>query len=371
MHVLLPPNWLARQLGGRLGVAKAVVLGIPLPLCSCAVIPVGLSLRQSGASRGSVVGFLTATPQTGVDSIFVSAGMLGWPFAIFKVVVALITGLVAGLLVDSTVLADRTLGITSAVAPSTRRGPLNEFISHVDTILRSIWRWLVVGVLASALLTTLLPTDGLQSLSAYGPLPAMLLRLVISTPLYVCATASVPIAAALVAAGMPVGAALVFLMAGPATNVATMGAVYKTLGAKTLAIYLATIVVGSIVGGLLFQSIIAGTALDVHAHHHTWYGPAAASAVVLLGLFAWYAADELRLALLRRRAQHATGQAVAVRVEGMTCGGCVNKLTTALLADPRIDAVDVQLSPGSATVVGQVDADELRRLVEQAGFQAP
>ncbi len=371
LHVVLPPNWFARQLGGRLGVVKAVLLGVPLPLCSCGVIPVGLSLRQSGASRGSVVGFLVSTPQTGVDSIFVSAVMLGWPFAIFKVMSAAVTGLVAGWFVDVTETRGSQLPVASSNSPAPPRGTAaSEFFGHVNMLLRSIWHWLVIGVILSALLSTYLPTDGLGWVADYGALPAMLLMLVISLPLYVCATASVPIAAALVVAGMPIGAALVFLMAGPATNVATVGAVYKTLGRRALVIYLLTIVVGSIAGGLLFESLVAAGAV-VHPHdHESFYWLRAASAVALIALFVNYGATDLaawrQRQMTKRVATHEN--AIEVDVYGMTCQGCVSKLTKTLRSDPRARMVSVELSPGHATVVGDLAADDVTQLIEQAGF---
>ncbi len=374
LQVVLPPNWLARQLGGRLGVVKAVLLGVPLPLCSCGVIPVGLSLRQSGASRGSVVGFLVSTPQTGVDSILVSAGMLGWPFAIFKVVSAAVTGLIAGWFVD---VADPSVPPLPIAGTDSREQPRGsataEFLGHVDMLLRSIWHWLVVGVVFSALLSSYLPTDGLDWIAGYGALPAMLLMLAISLPLYVCATASVPIAAALVAAGVPVGAALVFLMAGPATNIATVGAVYKTLGRRSLIIYLLTIIVGSIAGGLLFESLVATSGVDHLHNHESFYWLRAASAVALIALFAYYGATDLvawRQRLLTKRAA-ADEKRVEVDVAGMTCQGCVSKLTQTLRSDPRARLVSVELSPGHATVVGDLAADDVIRLVEQAGFRVP
>ena len=101
LHVILPANWMQRHLTGRGGVLKAVLVGIPLPLCSCGVIPVGLGLKRDGASNGAAVGFLISTPQTGVDSILVSASFLGWPFALFKVFAALVTGLIGGTLADA------------------------------------------------------------------------------------------------------------------------------------------------------------------------------------------------------------------------------------------------------------------------------
>ncbi len=293
LHVLLPKDFLKRQFSGPYGIFKAVGLGVPLPLCSCAVIPVGLSLKQSGASSGATVAFLISTPQTGVDSILVSASFLGWPFALFKVASAAVMGIFGGWWTDHRQEQD-TLPIINTESPSPAKRPhrLAALLAHSVELLRSIWRWLLFGVIVSAAITTFIPTGALSGLGGESPFVAMLVTLVIALPLYVCATASVPIAAALVASGLPVGAALVFLMAGPATNVATIGAVYRTLGRRSLVIYLSTVIVGSIACGWLFGFLIdANTTTIAHSHDTAnWWS--VASAIVLLTLIGWFALQQ-------------------------------------------------------------------------------
>lgn len=373
LHVALPASFLRRQLSGRSGVLKAVGLGVPLPLCSCGVIPVGLQLKKSGASDGAVVAFLISTPQTGADSILVSASMLGWPFAIFKLVSAAATGIVGGWLTDAS--AKSATGPLPMVdlqqpLPANRLAAL---VSHGLELLRSIWGWLVFGVAVSAVITAFMPPNAMEGLATYGGLAAMGVTLVIALPLYVCATASVPIAAALVASGLPTGAALVFLMAGPATNVATLGAVYRTLGRRPLAIYLATIIVGSIGCGWAFEFVISadGAGGTNFAHEHVmdnWWS--IASAAVLVTLILWFAAQDL-LRLKNRWAPPAlaSGPTIEVGVAGMTCGNCVAKLERALASDAHVDAAAVTLEPGQAVVHGKVSEDRVRELIQQAGFQ--
>ena len=314
MHVLVPAGWIQRQLKGRMGVWKAVIIGVPLPLCSCGVIPVGLGLRKNGAGNGATVGFLISTPQTGVDSILVSASFLGWPFAILKVVAALVTGLVGGYLADG--------GPKAEAAPSEPEKPgcdhgrgLTAVFSHGLQLIRSIWRWLIVGVLVSASITYFAPTEFISQQPVFHGFPALLLTLVISLPLYVCATASVPIAAALVASGFPPGAALVFLMAGPATNVATLGAIYKTLGSRPLIVYLITIIAGSLMAGMVFNSVIdvADVVAAAHSHGTAWW--ATLSAVVLAILVLWLAAQEMITFVRRIRGTQTPDPANAVFVE--------------------------------------------------------
>ena len=294
LHVLLPRRFLKRQFSGPWGILKAVGLGVPLPLCSCAVIPVGLSLKQGGASNGATVAFLISTPQTGVDSVLVSASFLGWPFALFKVASAAITGLLGGWWVDRQKLPSLPVLSQEEASEVASVPRWKALIQHSLELLHSVWRWLLVGAVVSAAIETFMPTGGLSGFAAYGDLPAMFVTLAIAVPLYICATASVPIAAALVASGLPVGAALVFLMAGPATNVATIGAVYRMLGRRALGIYLTTVIVGSIGAGWLFGFLVEGRANSIsHLHEqNTWWSTM--SAIVLLVLFGWFGLEEAR-----------------------------------------------------------------------------
>lgn len=305
MYALLPPGAMSRLLGGRGAVWKSVLVGIPLPLCSCAVIPVGLGLKRQGASDGSSVAFLIATPQTGVDSVLVTAGMLGWPLALFKVGVALVTGVVGGWATDR--FAAKPAGLPIVERPGATpeslswRQRLRRGVEHADDLVKSIWLWLVLGVAISAALTEWIPTEWLTGLAAYGVLASMGAALALSLPLYVCATASVPIAASLVAGGLPLGAVIVFLMAGPATNTATIGAVSRSLGSRAVAVYLTTIVLGSVLGGWLFERLLAGHLAvaaeslgHTHAHAAAWWEIAAAVALVI-----WLASCAVREAANR------------------------------------------------------------------------
>lgn len=370
LHGFLPRDFVQRHLRGRGGVAKAVVLGIPLPLCSCGVIPTGLGLKKDGASNGASVGFLISTPQTGVDSMLVSASFLGWPFAVFKVFAAAVTGLVGGWFADRVTTDDATADAPMACAAETGRRDVRAMVDHAVDILRSIWKWLAFGIVVSAAINTFVPDDFFAGLSSAGAIVPILAALAVSLPLYVCATASVPIAAALVASGMPAGAALVFLMAGPATNVATIGAVYRALGARSLAVYLTTIIGGSIAAAFLFDSLVATGAADIgHLHEHTtWW--AIASAVVLLGFMGWFAMDDLKNSLGSKSVDDGDG-AIEVPVEGMTCPMCVKHVTKALEGTDGVDQVDVTLEPGRARVRGAVSIDAVKRAIVDAGYTVP
>lgn len=369
MHVALPRDFVRRQLSGVKGVFKAVILGVPLPLCSCGVIPAGLGLKEDGASDGAAVGFLISTPQTGVDSILVSASFLGWPFALFKVLSATATGLAGGLVTHALTDHDDTaapIDKHDAQQPRTWRGA----VDHAVMILRTIWRWLVFGVVVSALIEVFVPAALFEGLAAQGPIVAALAVLVVSLPMYVCATASVPIAAALVAGGLPAGAALVFLMAGPATNVATIGAIYRSLGRRSLIIYLSTIVIGSVGFGLLFDSVLDGSATTMMHHEHgaAWW--AVASAIALTGLLTWFATKDV-MKMLGSRNRDDSAPALELGVEGMKCGGCASKIETVLSAEDGVTSVSVSLEPGRVVIYGTIPPQRARTLIEEAGFSVP
>jgi uncharacterized protein len=329
MHALLPADFIRRKFKGASGVVKAVALGVPLPLCSCGVIPAGIGLKNQGASSGSAIGFLISTPQTGVDSILVSAAFFGWPFAIFKMVSAAVLGVLGGWLTDW-IDPDKELDRVGAATEKPREAqpakPLNpgslpvltsipqqappsmppqsltdrlnsaikDIIGHGLGILRSIWVWLLVGVLFSAAIETLVPRNWLELVGDAGLTLSMLIVLVISIPLYVCATASVPIAASIVHGGFPPAAALVFLIAGPATNVSTIGAVYSRFGFRPLMVYLLTIILGSMVLAALFHWTLTARLMDTHGDHQhggRWWE--VASAALIVALMGWFAAQSV------------------------------------------------------------------------------
>ena len=332
LHVLLPASFIRRHLGRRRfsSVFKAVAIGVPLPLCSCGVIPTAIGLKRDGASDGAATGFLISTPQTGLDSIFVSATFLGWPFALFKVVSALISGLVGGLLVN---LTEPRRGLTADHPNTTCDIPNSPSCCHhapaadaccTDTsaaphtanantrnwrdifrfgfvqLLGDFYRWLIIGVLGAALVAAFVPPGRLENIPWTQGIYGMIAMLLISMPLYICATASVPLAASLVVAGMAPGSALVLLMAGPTTNIATMGAIYHTFGKRVLAIYLATVATMSITLGLTFDWIIGSSSTHTgHVHPlPDWLNVLAA--LILLALIAYHIAADLARRLGRR-----------------------------------------------------------------------
>ena len=367
MHVVLPPGLLRQQLSGYSGVVKAVVLGVPLPLCSCGVIPAGLGLKKDGAGDGASVGFLISTPQTGVDSVLVAASFLGWPFALFKVGAAALTGLVGGALAEAVAVVPDSVDTTTAMVdtgPRTWRDGLN----HGLELVEMIWGWLLFGVIVSAALTVWIPQGSLAgTVLGSGPL-SVLAVLLLSVPLYVCATASVPIAAGLVAAGLPTGAALVFLMAGPATNVATIGAVYRAFGRRITAVYLGTVILGSVGLGLAFDALWGATASQAIHHHHS-SGLATVAAILLLSLIGYFASRDAMRWWQRRGESVDDALIVDLTVEGMSCGGCSSKLDGALRGVSGVTRVEVSHEDDHARVWGTAERDRVMDTIRQTGFR--
>ncbi|MFA5239845.1 MAG: SO_0444 family Cu/Zn efflux transporter [Phycisphaerae bacterium] len=266
-----------RHLGGRgiWPVLKASLLGVPLPLCSCGVIPVSMSLHKHGAGKGSTIAFLISTPQTGVDSIFVTLSLLGPVFAIFRPVMAFVTGIIGGVFVDlfnpvpkegqpaPAKCTDECCG--GAEHKKIRNGLKFAFV----TLPRDIGGAMLVGLVIAAFISVLAPDDFFAEKLGTG-IFAMLVMMALGIPMYVCATASVPIAAALILKGLTPGAALVFLMTGPATNAATFATIWKVLGRATAITYLVTIAGCSLLGGILLDYIFSGVIPEAVIHRHGW-----------------------------------------------------------------------------------------------------
>jgi uncharacterized membrane protein YraQ (UPF0718 family)/copper chaperone CopZ len=379
MHVYLPKGFVHRGLNRPdLGsVTRASLIGLPLPLCSCGVIPTALGLRNEGASKGATTAFMISTPQTGVDSVLVSASFLGWPFALFKVVAAFMTGLIGGALANRFTEPDP--GETESLpSGSDNATPDGGFVGAVRyalfDLLAAIDLWILAGVLAAALISALLPADYLADQAWAQGIGGMLLVLAISIPLYVCTTGSVPIAASLIAAGMPTGTALVFLMAGPATNVATLGAIYRTLGARVLTIYLATVVVMSIFFGLTFDSLVEAMPATPVEHDHGFDWVAVTSAVSLSVALGFLSVRRLRNRLHRvlggRGADSFDRAAgLTLEVEGMSCGHCVANVKKALEGFDSVEEADPDLASGIVRVRGShLDPSTLAAAVEKAGY---
>mgnify|MGYP002630436129 FL=1 len=290
LHELVPDTIVTKHLGHEniLSVIKSTLFGIPLPVCSCGVIPLATSIKKSGASKGATLSFLISTPITGVDSILATYGMFGWIFTLYRVITSMIIATIAGILTNfldkeiekpkpafSAFAPNKTgFGITSVKPKVTQSCCANTqqtkqafsikkvFTYSFGTLFRDIAKPLFYGLLLGALITIAIPQD-LSAIIMDNAWASYLIAIAIAVPLYVCATASLPIAAALIIAGVSPGAAFVFLTAGPATNTVTIGVVKTMLGKTSLYIYLGTIILGSMLFGLGLDYIFDSNSIDV------------------------------------------------------------------------------------------------------------
>ena len=281
LHELVPDSLVTKHLGSEniSSVIKATIFGVPLPVCSCGVIPLATSIKKSGASKGATLSFLISTPITGVDSILATYGMFGWVFTIYRVFTSMIIAMVAGILTnyfDKEIIEEEKNSEScccSKTSCSDDKEIKNKFSFYKAihygfvTLLSDIAKPLFIGLIIGALITVSIPQNLSEFLIEYSWI-SYIIAIAIAVPMYVCATASLPIAAALMLSGVSAGAAFVFLSAGPATNTVTIGVVKKMLGTRSMYIYLGTIIIGSVLFGLGLDYIFDITAIDVKSLVH-------------------------------------------------------------------------------------------------------
>lgn len=265
---VIPTEWVHKQLAkpGFVSIAKGALIGAPLPLCSCGVIPTALAIRKAGASKGATSSFLVATPETGVDSISFSYAMLGPIFAIARPISALMSAIVAGLLVNSFDKDELVVESEQASSSccSSKQAEATVELSLGQKLVGAVQygygqmiadtaKWLIIGLVAAALITAVVPQSFF--LRWGDGLLAMVIMVIVGLPMYICATASTPVAAGLLFAGISPGAALVFMLTGPATNIATMGVIKEQLGMKSLIAYMVGVIVTAITCGMLLNQL--------------------------------------------------------------------------------------------------------------------
>lgn len=373
LSVVIKAEQVERHLGGRgfLSILKAALFGIPLPLCSCGVIPVSASLRRHGAGKGAVVSFLLSTPQTGVDSIMVTYSLMGPVFAIFRPLAALISGVVGGLIVELTGgRDDEGAGIEECkddccTVSGRQKGWLKRALSYgFVTLPRDIGKSMLVGLAIAGAIAVIVPDNFFTEMIGPG-LPGMLFMMVVGIPVYVCATASVPIAVAMMAKGITPGAALVFLIAGPATNAAAVATLWKVLGRRSAFVYMITVAAVAMVSGTALDYIFTlAPAGAEHLHHEMlpgWFK--ISSAVVLFAIL-------LQAFFKPLRAHVDVSGGMEFKLVGLTCSHCEDTVRRAISGLSGVEAVTVSASSGRAIVKGDVSEGEVIKAVESAGYKA-
>ncbi len=428
LRAFVPKTMLKKHLASHdmKSVVKAAALGVPLPLCSCGVIPTTVGLHKEGASKGACTSFLIATPQTGVDSIAATYSLMGLPFAIVRPIAALFTAIFGGWMVN------RFESEAPHQLPPREEGCKKDEETEHDhcscgchheaphqlppggegfgskllysmryafvEMLQDVGKWLVIGLLIAALITVAVPDEWLAALHDYKLLN-MLIVLAIAIPMYVCATGSIPIAVSLMAKGLTPGAALVLLMAGPAVNSASMLVIGKVFGKRTMSLYILSIIIGAMAFGLgidyflpakwfeVSSAMIAGgdcmhclTAMD-----WIWIG-----IFVLLLINAFASQHRHSHALEHEHSHHHHGHdgehchchdhseesecpadaedVTIYKVDDMHCNHCSANVEKAIRGIPGVDTVDIDRIKGIAYVRGKHDSEALIKAVSDIGY---
>jgi uncharacterized membrane protein YraQ (UPF0718 family)/copper chaperone CopZ len=388
LYAWFPAEKMTKYLGKNNSASafNAALLGIPLPLCSCGVIPTGVSFYKNGASKGSAVSFLISTPQTGVDSIMVTWSLLGLPMAIIRPIIALVTGVFGGVMTNRLENRESGRNIKPPVEyDSTKKkvGIIGMLRYAFGEFLEDIVKWLVIGLLIAALIAVIIPDDFFLRYLSNDYL-SMLIILVASIPLYVCATGSVPIAAVLMMKGLSPGAAIVFLMAGPATNAATISVIANSMGRKTLIRYLVSIIAGALVFGFIvneflprewFTSAIQHLHGDGHGHEILPYWLQVGSAILLTlaiinGLFRKYILKRINKPEFKVESLNLNDMTTKVKVEGMTCNHCKMNVENGVKGVPGVKDATVDLINGEVLIEGDnVDLNKVEEAVNGLGYK--
>lgn len=431
LRAFVPKNIYKKHLAPRnmKSVVKAAALGIPLPLCSCGVIPTSVGLRREGASHGACTSFLIATPQTGVDSIAATWSLLGPFFAIVRPIAALVTAMLGGWMVNRFAREDEALSAASAKSGEhdhcecgddacgceeshshddhhqhecgcgcsheehEESGFLQKFSSSMRyafvEMLQDVGKWLVIGLLIAALITVAVPNEWLAALHDYKLLN-MLIVLAVAIPMYVCATGSIPIAVSLMAKGLTPGAALVLLMAGPAVNSASMLVIGKVFGRRTLWLYIASIVIGAMLFGLGIDyllpqdwfSVSSMIGAGVHCSDCIDVMDWVWIAIFLVLLVNAFGARMFRSRGLSHNHEKENGNEIqancckdesavvtAYEVKEMSCNHCKANVEKIIAGIAGVESVEVDLVKGLAYVTGKHDHDEVVRLVTANGYR--
>jgi len=366
LSVIISQELIEKNLGNNQGlfsIVKASLFGVPLPLCSCSVIPVSASLKKHGASKGAVTSFLFSTPQTGIDSIMVTYGMLGPIVALVRPLIALLTGILCGSIVyafdrqyDDIDTEDCHDECCEPLHQSTIKRILNySFI----TLPKDIIKPLMVGIIVAALINIYLPITIIDNFVGKGFL-SMIIMIIIGLPLYVCATASIPIALAMMAKGVTLGAALVFLMVGPATNTTSITTMMKILGKKSTIITIGSLIIISLFFGMLVDSLelsVPNILNNQHIHTHV-------SIAILMMMIAL----NTLISFTGLTKSIDIGDNLTIKISGMTCNHCTETIENGIRS-MGVSDVDVNLDSSIATIRTTIDVNKIKDKIRSLGFE--
>lgn len=369
---------------------KAALFGIPLPLCSCGVIPTTVYLAKNGASKGSVLSFLIATPQTGFDSIIATYGMMGPVIAIYRPIAAFIMGLIGGTIGQFI----KSPEFDKEQTKSAMKFELNQFKPKVPlnekikkTIKYSFVEFLddisvqfVIGLFIAGLITYFIPDGFFLDKGFNDGFTGMFIMLAIGIPMYVCATASIPIAISLIMKGFSPGVAFVFLAAGPATNAASITILFKSIGKNLTIAYVLSISILSILFGLILDFIFKWLSIDpmsqiAHIHEHSIQTTPIFNIIIslifgVLLILSIYRKTISKYFKNQQGKEMTEEKAIKLNIEGMTCNHCVANVKKVIENTPGVKEFEVSLADNSAWIKGDVNLENLTKSIEDIGYKA-
>jgi uncharacterized membrane protein YraQ (UPF0718 family)/copper chaperone CopZ len=383
LHLFLGEKYIRKHFAksGLWSTVKAALFGIPLPVCSCAVIPLAESLRKDGASKSATMSFLVSTPSSGVDSILATYALMGPVFAIFRPIASFFSGILVGVVTHCKGGEKEDPPGPAAVETEQdktqkKKSVKDLFVYGFQVLPTEIAKWLLIGVVVGGAISALVPDDFGAKYLLGSSLLNYVVILLISIPLYVCATGSIPIAASLIAKGVMPGAALALLIAGPATNSVTISFVFKRMGKRVAFFYLFSIVVVSVVCGLLFDLLWRRIGFEIDlvsaggTHLPTGIKVAAAIAMAFIFLNSKYG-------LVRRwkRKQdlsvieHGDKTVYTIKVPDMNCQHCQLKITAALQQMPGVRSVSIDLNRREVAVESTLNKQTIWDRIKQEGYR--
>ena len=383
ISVFIDDNLVYKQIGQKKfsSIFKSTLMGIPLPLCSCGVIPVAATLKDYGASKGATTSFLVSTPQTGIDSIFLTYGMLGPVFAIFRPAAAFLSGLFCGIVVNSFdqdehkrhLINNQPRLDDTSIFEKIKLGLEYGFITLPKDIVVPLFQ----GLLIAALIGYFIPPDFIASFLSSSSFLEYFIMLLVSLPLYVCATASIPIALVLFMKGVSPGAVFVFLMAGPATNASSIAVIGNIMGKKILYIYIFLIALTAVFFGIFFDIFLQVDSgiLSKHVHDHNHENTFYIILAILFGVIMANAyVSKLKGGITKMKEPETTNgiqtESLDFIVAGMTCSHCKDSVESSIKSFDNIEEALVNLKSGKVRIIGSnFDLLKIKEKIESRGFK--
>lgn len=393
LHIFFSKELIVKQIGKNniSSVLKSAIFGIPLPLCSCGVIPSSVYMARNGASKPSVISFLISTPQTGIDSIIATYGMMGWVFAIYRPFAALFMGLFGGLIsifiskssnehspIEAKKDIPENIDIETFQQPNDIKHKFKKMTKYAFVeFLDDISVQFLIGLVIAGLISYFIPDDFFRDSTINSGFLGMLLMILISAPMYVCATASIPIAVSLLMKGFSPGVAFVFLAVGPATNAASFTIIVKVLGKKLALAYLFSIIISAIIFGYILDFIFNYFKIDQsiilsHIHHHNEDSVnilfLTLSIIFFILLIASYY-RKISEKFINKKEFVMDKSDKILKIEGMTCNHCVMNVEKAIKSVNGVEKVEISLNEKIAKINGDFDIEEVKKNIESVGYR--